>query len=134
MLILKRFIENTLYSARWSLVPIYLGLGLILLALPFKFFQKILCLFTVILAITEKDLVLVFAALDAAGFAMLGGLVMSVVFSSYEISISRLDTDPERKPNCLGKVSAPISRSKITTSIVTSHYHDFSRLPCCVPL
>nr|VFK59643.1 MAG: TIGR00645 family protein [Candidatus Kentron sp. UNK]VFK68817.1 MAG: TIGR00645 family protein [Candidatus Kentron sp. UNK] len=117
-MILKPSIENTLYASRRLLAPIYLGLGLILLALGIKFSQKIPHVFTMILVITEKDLVLI--ALGAIGFAMLGGLVISVVFSGYEIFISRLKFDSERKPSCLGRLDAISSRSKITVSIATS--------------
>ncbi len=37
---MERFIENTMYAARWLLAPIYFGLAFALLALAIKFFQE----------------------------------------------------------------------------------------------
>lgn len=36
---MERFIERLMYSARWIMAPIYLGLSLALLALGIKFFS-----------------------------------------------------------------------------------------------
>ncbi|GAB7194743.1 hypothetical protein OS31_15430 [Dickeya oryzae] len=38
---MERFLENTMYAARWLLAPVYLGLSLGLLALAIKFFEEI---------------------------------------------------------------------------------------------
>lgn len=38
---MERFIENLMYTSRWLLAPIYLGLSLGLLALMLKFFQEV---------------------------------------------------------------------------------------------
>ncbi len=38
---MERLIEKLLYSSRWIMAPIYLGLSLLLLALGIKFFQEI---------------------------------------------------------------------------------------------
>ena len=38
---MERFIERLMYSARWIMAPIYLGLRLAWLALGIKFFQEV---------------------------------------------------------------------------------------------
>ncbi|MCE7626859.1 YqhA family protein, partial [Vibrio fluvialis] len=38
---MENFVEKLLYSARWIMAPIYLGLSLVLLALGIKFFQEV---------------------------------------------------------------------------------------------
>ncbi|MEE2800383.1 MAG: YqhA family protein, partial [Pseudomonadota bacterium] len=38
---MERLLENLMYSARWILAPIYLGLSLALAALAVKFFQEL---------------------------------------------------------------------------------------------
>lgn len=114
---LKRFIENTLYSARWLLAPIYLGLSLILFVLAIKFFQETWHIFTAILTISEKELVLM--TLSLIDLAMLGGLIVMVMFSGYEIFVSRLDIgSEEEKLDWLGKLDAASLKLKIAASIV----------------
>ena len=39
---MEKLIEKLMYSSRWIMAPIYLGLSLVLLALGIKFFQEIL--------------------------------------------------------------------------------------------
>jgi len=100
---LERVIENSIYSARWILAPIYLGLSLALLALGIKFFQEAFHVLPIILTIAEADLVLV--VLSLIDLALVGGLIVMVMLSSYESFVSRLDvgTDTE-KLGWLGKM------------------------------
>jgi len=37
----EQFIEKTLFTSRWLLAPLYLGLSLALVALGIKFFQEV---------------------------------------------------------------------------------------------
>lgn len=114
---LKRLIENTLYSARWLLAPIYLGLSLILFVLAIKFFQETIHIFAVILSTTEKDLVLL--TLSLIDLAMLGGLIVMVMFSGYELFVARLDVgSDEDRLSWLGKLDAGSLKLKIAASIV----------------
>nr|VFJ74404.1 MAG: TIGR00645 family protein [Candidatus Kentron sp. FW] len=116
-MMLKRFIENTLYSSRWLLAPIYLGLSLILFVLAIKFFQETIHIFAVITSITEKELVLL--TLSLIDLAMLGGLIVMVMFSGYEIFVARLDIGTEEdKLEWLGKLDAASLKLKIAASIV----------------
>nr|VFJ90028.1 MAG: TIGR00645 family protein [Candidatus Kentron sp. LFY]VFJ99278.1 MAG: TIGR00645 family protein [Candidatus Kentron sp. LFY]VFK15795.1 MAG: TIGR00645 family protein [Candidatus Kentron sp. LFY] len=116
-MMLKRLIENTLYSARWLLAPIYLGLSLILFVLAIKFFQETIHIFAVILSTTEKDLVLL--TLSLIDLAMLGGLIVMVMFSGYELFVARLDVgSDEDRLSWLGKLDAGSLKLKIAASIV----------------
>ncbi len=113
----ERLIENTLYSARWLLAPIYLGLSLALLAMGIKFFQEILHVLPVILNTSEKDLVLTILAM--IDLTMVGGLIIMVMFSGYENFVSRLDIgEGEHKLDWLGKLDAGSLKLKIAASIV----------------
>jgi len=114
---LERLVENALYSARWLLAPIYLGLSLALLVLGIKFFQEILHVIPVILETSEKDLVLTILAM--IDLTMVGGLIVMVMFSGYENFVSRLDIDSDReKLDWLGKLDAGSLKLKIAASIV----------------
>ncbi|MGL4829824.1 MAG: YqhA family protein, partial [Vibrio sp.] len=79
---MERLIEKLLYSARWIMAPIYLGLSLILLALGIKFFQEIFHLLPNIFTIKEVDLILI--ALSLIDVSLVGGLIVMVMFSGYE--------------------------------------------------
>ncbi|WP_111875204.1 TIGR00645 family protein [Aeromonas bivalvium] len=97
--------------------PIYLGLSLILLALGIKFFQEILHVLPNILTIREVDLVLV--TLSLIDIALVGGLIVMVMFSGYENFVSRLDVgEGEDKLGWLGKLDAGSLKNKVAASIV----------------
>lgn len=114
---LERVIENCIYSARWILAPIYLGLSLALLALGIKFFQEVFHVLPVILEITEADLVLV--VLSLIDLALVGGLIVMVMLSSYESFVSRLDLgESAEKLGWLGKMDYTSLKNKVASSIV----------------
>ena len=114
---MERIFEKLMYSSRWIMAPIYLGLSLILLALGIKFFQEILHVLPNILTIREVDLVLV--TLSLIDIALVGGLIVMVMFSGYENFVSRLDVgDGEDKLGWLGKLDAGSLKNKVAASIV----------------
>ncbi|MBB4865180.1 uncharacterized protein (TIGR00645 family) [Pseudomonas nitritireducens] len=114
---MERFIENSLYAARWLLAPIYIGLSLALLALTIKFFQEIIHILPSIFSIAEADLVLVILSL--IDMALVGGLLVMVMFSGYENFVSQLDIDEgKEKLNWLGKMDAGSLKNKVAASIV----------------
>ena len=55
---MEKFLERLMYSTRWLLAPIYLGLSLVLILLAIKFFQHVFHVFPVIMETSEADLVL----------------------------------------------------------------------------
>jgi uncharacterized protein (TIGR00645 family) len=114
---LERFIENFMYSARWILAPIYIGLSLALLALGIKFFQEVLHVLPVIFSITEADLILL--TLSLVDMALVGGLLVMVMISGYENFVSQLDIDEGReKLGWLGKMDSGTLKNKVAASIV----------------
>lgn len=114
---LEKLIERFIYSARWILAPIYLGLSLALLALGLKFFQEIFHVLPAIFEIAEADLVLVILSL--IDLALVGGLIVMVMLSSYESFVSRLDVGTEsEKLGWLGKMDYTSLKNKVASSIV----------------
>lgn len=114
---LERVIENCLYSARWILAPIYLGLSLALLLLGVKFFQEAFHVVPLILSLSEADLILV--VLSLIDMALVGGLIVMVMMSSYESFVSRLDIgDHPDKLGWLGKMDYTTLKNKVASSIV----------------
>lgn len=115
--LVEQIIERLIYASRWLLAPIYLGMSLILLALGIKFFQEIFHVLPIIFSIKEADLVLVTLAL--VDLALVAGLIIMVMFSSYENFVSRLDIgDETEKLSWLGKMDATSLKNKVAASIV----------------
>ncbi len=106
-----------MYASRWLLAPIYLGLSLSLLMLLIKFFQEIIHVFPLILEISEKDLILLILSL--VDMALVGGLIIMVMFSGYENFVSQLDIDENvEKLSWLGKLDSGSLKQKVAASIV----------------
>ena len=112
----ERYFEKLLFAARWLLAPVYLGLSLALIALALKFFQETIHLLSNIQSIAESDLVL--AVLAMIDLSLVGSLIVMVMFSGYEIFISRIEAEGTDALGWLGKLDAGTLKLKVATSIV----------------
>lgn len=113
----EKWLENLMYSARWLLAPIYLGLSLALLMLTVKFFQEIFHTIPHILETGESDLVLLILGL--IDLSLVGGLLVMVMFSGYENFVSTIDIhDGKEKLGWLGTMDAGTLKLKVASSIV----------------
>lgn len=114
---MERIFERLMYASRWIMAPIYLGLSLVLVALGIKFFQEVIHLFPAIWEMKEVDLILVVLAL--IDLALVGGLIVMVMFSGYENFVSKLDIDEgDEKLSWLGTLDANSLKNKVSASIV----------------
>ena len=113
----QRF-ERTLYDARWFLAPVFLGLLLALIALAIKFFQEIFHVLPHVLTLSEADLIL--SLLSLIDMGLVGGLIVMVMYSSYENFVSRMNLDDgkDEKLGWLGKMDAGSLKNKVAASIV----------------
>jgi uncharacterized protein (TIGR00645 family) len=86
-------------------------------ALGVKFFQEVLHLLPIIFSVTETDLVLV--VLSLIDMALVGGLIVMVMFSGYENFVSQLDvSENTEKLSWLGKLDTSSLKNKVAASIV----------------
>lgn len=114
---MEKMVERAMYAARWLLAPIYLGLSLAIVALAIKFFQEILHVLPNILAMTEADLVLV--VLSLIDIALVSGLIVMVMFTSYENFVSRIDLSEHTESlSWLGTLDTNSLKTKVAASIV----------------
>ena len=114
---IEKMIERGMYASRWLLAPIYIGLSLALLALGLKFFQELAHLLPHTFELAEADLVLIILSL--IDMALVGELLVMVMFSSYENFVSQLDIgDDSEKLSWLGKMDASSLKNKVAASIV----------------
>ena len=114
---MEQFVERLFYASRWLLAPIYLGLSLALIALAMKFFQELFHLLPHVFQATESDLVLVLLGL--IDMALVGGLIVMVMFSGYENFVSRIELGEDaEKLGWLGKLDSSTLKTKVAASIV----------------
>ncbi len=114
---MENFIEKTMYASRWLLAPIYLGLSIAILLLGIKFFQEIIHIVPAIFSISEVNLIL--KILSLIDIALVGGLLVMVMFSGYENFVSQLNIeDGAEKLDWLGKMDAGTLKNKVAASIV----------------
>lgn len=115
---MERMFERAFYAARWFLAPVFLGLSLALIALTIKFFQEVFHVLPHVLSTAESDLIL--SLLSLIDMGLVGGLIVMVMYSSYENFVSRMDLDDEKdeKLGWLGKMDAGSLKNKVAASIV----------------
>ena len=113
---LEQFVERSLFACRWLLAPLFLGLGLALLALGIKFFQEAIHLILHIFTSSEADLVLTVLAL--IDIVLVGSLIVMVMFSGYENFVSRIEAKGTDTLGWLGKLDSGTLKLKVAASIV----------------
>jgi uncharacterized protein (TIGR00645 family) len=114
---IERWLEKILFSSRWLLAPIYLGLVVGLVALVVKDIQHIIHIVPNILNASESDLVL--DILGLIDLSLTASLVIIVVFSGYENFVSRIvTTGHEDWPEWMSKIDFTGLKLKLLSSIV----------------
>jgi uncharacterized protein (TIGR00645 family) len=114
---IEKNFEKMMYASRWVLAPIYLGLSAGLFLLCVKFFQEVIHTVPHILSLEESDLVLVLLSL--VDMALVGGLIVMVMFSGYENFVSQLNIEEGvEQLSWLGKLDASSLKQKVAASIV----------------
>jgi len=114
---IERFAEQALYSSRWLLAPIYLGLSFGLVLLGIKFFQEIFHTLPIIFSLSENQVVLLILSL--VDMSLVGGLLVMVMLSGYENFVSSIDIkEGQEKLSWLGKLDSGSLKQKVAASIV----------------
>jgi uncharacterized protein (TIGR00645 family) len=110
-------LERGLFTLRWLLVPLYVGLGLLLILFSVHFFRELAHLF--IDAGTDAEVDLILGALTLVDLVLVGSLIVMVMLSGYENFISKLDIGGAQKSLAwLGKLDAGSLKIKVAASIV----------------
>ncbi|MDQ0473750.1 TIGR00645 family protein [Labrys wisconsinensis] len=113
----EKLIERILVASRWLMAPFYLGLVVALCVVLFKFGQELLHFVASSASLSEEDTVL--GALAVIDLALLGSLILIVVFSGYENFVSKIDaTGHADWPDWMTKVDFAGLKLKLLASIV----------------
>ncbi len=115
-------LESALFATRWLLAPVYFGLVAALAIILFKFFEQ---LWNVVSHLGDGDKyseadALMVALLNLVDIALLGNLILIVIFAGYENFVSRLSVahDHIDKPTWMGHVDFSGLKMKLIGSLV----------------
>uniref|UniRef100_UPI0018DCB447 TIGR00645 family protein n=1 Tax=Rhodobacter ferrooxidans TaxID=371731 RepID=UPI0018DCB447 len=114
---MERFIEKGLFSSRWLMAPMYLGLVVALGMLVVVFVQELIHYVPLTLSMdADKGILAILSLID---LTLAANLMLIVLFSGYENFVSKLDIDDnEDKPEWMGKVDFSGLKMKLIASIV----------------
>jgi uncharacterized protein (TIGR00645 family) len=115
---LERAIESIIFSSRWLMAPVYLGLIVALAILIVTFFRELYIHAPTVLSMDETDVILL--VLTLVDLSLAGNLVLIILFSGYENFVSKMDAakaDPDR-PEWMGTLDFSGLKIKLIASIV----------------
>jgi uncharacterized protein (TIGR00645 family) len=113
----ERIIEQLIFGSRWLLAPIYVGLAAALVVLLVKFLQHAAELVMHVLTTNGEDTIV--GILGLIDLALMGSLVLMVMFAGYENFVSKLDLAGHKdKPAWMGHVGFGDLKLKLMASIV----------------
>lgn len=81
-------LEKTIFNSRWLLAPFYLGLVLGIILLFIKFFQELWHMTTHVFSASEADVIV--GTLALIDMSLVASLLLIIIFSGYEIFVSKL--------------------------------------------
>lgn len=110
-------IEKGLFSSRWLMAPMYIGLASGLVLLLISFFQELVHLFADISRLNQSDVIL--GILSLIDLSLAGNLLLIVIYSGYENFVSKIDTSTHvDQPDWKGSVDFASLKLKLIASMV----------------
>ncbi|MCB1668838.1 MAG: TIGR00645 family protein [Pseudomonadales bacterium] len=114
---MENSLESTIFKSRWMLAPFYIGLVFSLVLLFIKFAQELWHMTTHVFSASEADVIVGILAL--VDMSLVGSLLLMIIFSGYEIFISKIDIgDHKDRPDWMGKVDFSGLKLKVIGAIV----------------
>jgi len=114
---IEDFVESSIFSGRWFLAPLYLGLVASLGLLVVKFIREFYSFVPKVFSGGANEIIV--ALLTLIDIVMLANLVLIIVFAGYENFVSKIDTkgSPDR-PAWMAEVGFSDLKIKLIGSIV----------------
>ena len=111
-------IETGMFASRWLMAPIYIILCLSLAVITFKVIQHFFISIPFMMDMKLKEVLLF--VLKIVDMALIGNLVLMIIFAGYENFVSRIDVarDSPDKPSWMGQVDFSGLKLKLVASIV----------------
>jgi len=115
---LEALVEWVIYTSRWLMAPVYLGLIVALAILIITFFRELYLQAPQVLQMDETDIILL--VLTLVDLSLAGNLVLIILFSGYENFVSKMEMahkDRDR-PEWMGTIDFSGLKIKLIASIV----------------
>ncbi len=115
---LEAAIEWIIYTSRWLMAPVYLGLIAALAILIVTFFRELVLQVPQVLQMDETDIILL--VLTLVDLSLAGNLVLIILFTGYESFVSKIESahkDRDR-PDWMGTLDFSGLKIKLIASIV----------------
>lgn len=114
---IEHTLESAIFKSRWMLAPFYLGLIFSIILLFIKFAQELWHMTTHAFSASEADVIVGILAL--VDMSLVGSLLLMIIFSGYEIFVSKIDIDNHKdRPEWMGKVDFSGLKLKVIGAIV----------------
>jgi uncharacterized protein (TIGR00645 family) len=115
---LERVIEWIIYTSRWLMAPVYLGLIAALAILIVTFFRELYLKAPLILQMNETDIILL--VLTLVDLSLAGNLVLIILFTGYESFVSKIESahQDRDRPDWMGTLDFSGLKIKLIASIV----------------
>ena len=115
---IENTLESSMFASRWFMAPVYVVLSLSLAVIMLKVVQEFMHNVPLMITMDIRNLLLF--VLHIVDLALIGNLVLMILFAGYENFVSKIDAakDSEDKPSWMGKVDFSGLKLKLISSIV----------------
>ena len=111
------FIKRLILATRWLLMPLYLGLGISMVAFVVKFFQELYDILSRIFSAHETEVLL--HVLSLIDIVLVANLLVMVIISGYETFVAPLRIHDSEAPGWLSKLDPGTVKIKLASSVVS---------------
>lgn len=109
--------EGLLFSSRWLMAPVYLGLVIAMMVMLVKFAKELWMMVAGVFEATSGDIIV--GVLTLVDIALIMNLIIIIIFSGYENFVSRMDIqNHEDKPEWMGHIGFSDLKIKVIASIM----------------
>ena len=115
---IENMFERLLFTSRWLMAPIYLGLVLALVLLLVKFGKELLHLTLNIAGLSGEEVII--GVLSLVDVSLIMNLIIIIIFSGYENFVSKMDElhSHSDRPEWMGHIGFSDLKLKLIGSIV----------------
>ena len=115
---LERSFEHVLFSSRWILAPVYLGLIVALGIMLVKFSKQLWTLLVNLPDASEANIII--GVLSLVDVSLIMNLMVIIIFSGYENFVSKMEDlhDHDDRPEWMGHIGFTDLKIKLIGSIV----------------
>ncbi len=115
---IERAVEWIIYTSRWLMAPVYLGLIAALGILIVTFFRELYLQIPLVMSMDEKEIILL--VLTLVDLSLAGNLVLIILFTGYESFVSKIDSahSDHDRPDWMGTLDFSGLKIKLIASIV----------------